>query len=442
MTKIIEQPRYYCALGAQQTVVAINRAIPILHSGPGCGVKLFRGLSTDSGYQGLGYAGGSAIPCTNSTEKEVVFGGEKRLRQVIDGALKVLKGDLLVVLTGCTSDIVGDDVGQVVSDYQQKGIPIVFAETGGFKGTNFKGHELVTEAIINQFVGEKPVEKENGLVNVWSVVPYQDSFWAGNLSEIKHLLEGIDLKVNILFGPESSGAEEWKTIPNAQFNLVLSPWVGLKTAELLKDKYGTPYLHYPVLPIGAKETSKFLREVAEFAGLDKAKAENFIKKKEKKFYYYIERSADFFIEFRYDLAGRFFNIADSSYALGISKFLVNELGILPGEQYITDDTPEKYQEAIKHQFKHLSKSTSSNVLFEVDGGKIHQRLREYNHTNHTPLILGSSWDRDIVSEIKGFGINISIPVMHRLVLDRSYIGYSGGLRLAEDIYGNILETYK
>jgi len=442
MSNIVEQPRHYCALGAQQTVVAINKAIPILHSGPGCGVKLFRGLSAESGYQGVGYAGGSSIPCTNSTEREVVFGGEDRLKEVIDGTLKVLKFELLVVLTGCTADIVGDDVGQVVAEYQEQGIPIVHAETGGFKGSNYLGHELVIEAIIDQFVGDSDIIKEKGLVNVWSVIPYQDSFWAGNLSEIKRLLEGIGLKVNILFGPESEGVKEWKTIPSAQFNFVLSPWVGLKTAKLLEGKYGTPYLHCPVLPIGGKETSKFLREVAEFAELDKTSVEKFVQKEENKYYYYIERSADFFIEFRFDLAGRFFNISDSFYALGVSKFLLNELGIIPGEQFITDDTPEEYQELIINEFKNLSKSTGANVTFEIDGGIIKQKLRAFDHSNHTPLILGSSWDRDIVSELNGFWLNISLPVMHRLVLDRSYIGYSGGLRLAEDIYGNILETYK
>lgn len=452
VAKIVEQPRHYCALGAQQTVVAINRAVPILHSGPGCGVKLFRGLSYESGYQGVGFTGGSSIPCTNATEREVVFGGEDRLREVIDGALKVLKGELFVVLTGCTSDIVGDDIEQVVSQYQEKGVPIVFAETGGFKGSNYIGHELVTEAIINQFVGSREAEIEKGLVNVWSVIPYQDSFWAGNLSQIKKLLEGIGLKVNILFGPESGGVSEWIKIPNAQFNIVLSPWVGLKTAKFLEEKYGTPYIHYPVLPIGARETSKFLRAVAEFAGLDNEKVEGFIKKEEKKFYYYIERSADFFIEFRYDLAGRFFNITDSFYTLGISNFLINELGIVPGEQYITEDTPEEYQEFINNEFKNLSKDNSADVFFEIDAGKIHEHIRNYNNkniayrhfdqSNYTPLILGSSWDRDIVSELKGFGLNISLPVLHRLILNRSYIGYEGGLTLTEDIYGSILEKYK
>ncbi|MBV7273696.1 hypothetical protein JMF89_07720 [Clostridiaceae bacterium UIB06] len=187
------------------------------------------------------------------------------------------------------------------------------------------------------------------------------------------------LKVNILFGPESKGVSEWKSIPSEEFNLVLSPWVGLKTAKLLESKYGTPYLHYPVMPIGANETS---------------------------------------------------------------KFLLNELGILPGDQYITEDTPEEYQELIINEFKHLSKNISAKVIFEIDGGKISQMLREYYYDGHKPLFLGSSWDIGIANQLNGFWLNIALPVMHRLVLDRSYIGYSGGLRLAEDIYANILQAYK
>lgn len=437
----IEHPRSYCTLGSQQTVTAIKKAIPILHSGPGCGNKLFHGLSAQAGHQGEGYAGGSTIPCTNITEREVVFGGEDRVREVIDGTLKVLKGDLFVVLTGCTSDLIGDDVGQVVSGYREQGVPIVFAETGGFKGSNYQGHETVIEAIIGQFVGDGSGKKEKGLVNVWASVPYQDPFWAGNLSEIKRLLEGIGLKANVLFGPESEGVKEWRTVPNAQFNLVLSPWVGLRTAKLLEQKYGTPYMHWPVLPIGALETSKFLRAVGEFAGLGRKKVEDFIAREEKRYYYYLDRSADFFIEFRYDLAEQFFNINDSAYALGITKFLLNELGLVPGEQYLTDDPPEEHRELIVSEFKGLSKDVSAKVVFENDGGEIRSRLLAHDRWGR-PLILGSSWDRDVVAELNGFWLNMSLPVMHRLVMDRSYVGYSGGLRLAEDIFGSILETYK
>jgi len=68
MSKFIEQPRYSCALGAQQSVVAIKRAVPIVHAGPGCSGKISRLIG-----QGEGYAGGSTIPCTNSSETEIVL---------------------------------------------------------------------------------------------------------------------------------------------------------------------------------------------------------------------------------------------------------------------------------------------------------------------------------------------------------------------------------
>ncbi len=57
--KVIEQVRYSCALAALHSVLAIDRAVPILHAGPGCGQRLSTALSTTNGYQGTGYAGGA-----------------------------------------------------------------------------------------------------------------------------------------------------------------------------------------------------------------------------------------------------------------------------------------------------------------------------------------------------------------------------------------------
>lgn len=367
MSNFIEQPRYSCALGAQQTVVAIKRAVPILHSGPGCSGKISSLIG-----QGEGYAGGNTIPCTNSGETEVIFGGEDKLRSVIEGAFKVIDADLYVVLTGCTSDIVGDDIESVTSEYQRQGKIIVYAETGGFKSNNYVSHDIVVNAIIDQYVDKykTEVKVEKGLVNVFATIPYQDPYWNGNLEEIKRILEGIGLKVNILFGHESGGIEEWETIPNAQFNIVVSTWVGLNTAKHLEEKYGTTYVHFPYLPIGGEETSKFLHQVSEFGSLNKTIVEAFIKKEEEKFYSYIERTADFMLEFRYGLPRRFYTILDASYSIGFSKFLLNELGIIPAKQFIIDDTPEEYRDAIVGEFNKISEFRSSKVEFQVDGGEI------------------------------------------------------------------------
>ena len=52
MSGFIEQPRHLCMLSAKQSVVAIERAVPIVHAGPGCSGKLWSGLSFCNGFQG------------------------------------------------------------------------------------------------------------------------------------------------------------------------------------------------------------------------------------------------------------------------------------------------------------------------------------------------------------------------------------------------------
>ncbi len=438
MSTFIEQPRYSCALGAQQSVVAIKRAVPIVHAGPGCSGKITRLIG-----QGEGYAGGSTIPCTNSSETEIVYGGEEKLKGVIEGALKVIDADLYVVLTGCTSDIVGDDIGSVTGEFQEQDIPIVYAETGGFKSNNYVSHEVVVNAIIDQYVDKFCLDKSivKGLVNVFATLPYQDPYWNGNLEEIKRILEGLGLEVNILFGTESQGITEWKTIPKAEFNIVINAWVGLGIAKHLEEKYGTPLIHFPYLPIGGKETTSFLRQVAAAMQLAPTQVDEFIAKEEEKFYMHIERTADFMLEFRYGLPRRFYTILDASYAIGFAKYLLNELGLLPAKQFIIDDTPEQFRDGIREQFKNISEFRSAEVSFIADGGAIQQTISEDNNKSRA-LILGSSWERDLAKQLGADLLIISAPIAYRLILNCGYAGYNGGLRVIEDIYDRVLETYK
>lgn len=438
MSQHVEQVRHVCSLGALQSVLAIDRAVPILHAGPGCGQKLWGALGFQNGCQGSGYVGGHSVPCTNIGEKEVIFGGDERLRNIVKNSLEVIDADLFVILTGCTSDIVGDDVGEVAHRFQEQGKPVVFVETGGFKGTNLFGHELVLDAIIDQYL--QPGETvELGLVNIWSVVPFHDPFWVGNLKELGSLIAELGFKPNVIFGP-GHGLDALAKVPKAQFNLLISPWVGLKNVKHLEEKFGTPYLHYPVLPIGPTETNKFLRNVGKYAGVDEEKIEKVISKYEADYYYYIERSADVLLETRL-LPRRFITIADSFYSLGISKFLINDLGLLPETQYITDGVTEVYQADIEAEFKNFADGITANIVFDNDGGAVHEDIRKIKLRGR-PLLIGSAWEKVLAEEINGYQLSVSMPVSDRLVLNRSYVGYDGALRLVEDIYSIVLEDFQ
>lgn len=434
----IEQVRYGCSLGALASVIAIPGAIPITHCGPGCATKQFHALSGINGYQG----GEFHVPSSNLGNQEVIFGGADRLDELIGSTLKVMEADLFVVQTGCIPGLVGDDVGSVVRRYQKRGVPIVVAETSGYRGNNFTGHETVIRAIIDQFVGDANEDKQRGLVNVWSLLPYQNPFWRGDLTEIRRILEGIGLQVNILFGPASAGVSEWRAIPRAQFNLVLSPWLGLSTAAHLQDKFDQPLLHEPTIPIGAKATSAFLRRVVEFAGLDRARAEAFIAKEEKEHYIYLRDFACFYAgqTSQYQLPSQAIVVSESAYNLAIASFLVEQLGLHPGLFVISENPPNELRDNIQQQYRALADNFGAEALFEQDGHRIHELVRARDYTGQLPIVFGSTWEAALADQIGAPLVEIGYPCTDEVVLSRAYVGYRGALQLIERTYTTVVRA--
>ena len=355
-----------------------------------------------------------------------------------------------VVVTGCTAGIVGDDVASVTEEFLEEGKPIVHVETSGFKSNNYVSHSNVINAIIDQYVSrfeeENPKRSEENLVNVFASIPYQDQFWKGNLREYKRLLEGIGLKVNILFGPHSGGVKEWQTIPRANFNILISPWYGEAIVKNLERRYEQPWFQFGYVPIGANETTRFLNGVIEFAKeqgakIDEEKARAFIAEEEHAYYEEIDNLATFLLEFRYGLPNHVHIIHDAGYVVGLTRFLLHETGIVPKEQFIVDNTPEKYKEQIISDIASTSEKRDIPVIFNPDAGAVQEQIRKIQHDGRG-LIIGSGWDRSLAKEKDYDFLSASVPTPYRLILITNYAGFTGGLRVIEDIYDMVLATYK
>ncbi len=440
MSRIVQEAKYTCALGAQQTVLGIERAVPVIHAGPGCSARQFAYAGAGAGYQGEGYAGGGQIPCTNSTQNEVVFGGEKKLGELIDAAFQVIDADLYVILAGCTAGIVGDDVEQVARDRADRGHPVVGIDTAGFRGNNYVGHDLVIEAIIEQFVGDEEPHVRENLVNVFSVVPFQDPRWRGDLHEIKRLLEGIGLEANILFGYEGGGAAAWKDIPNARLNIVLSPWVGVGAAKLCEKKYHTPWVHEPVLPVGLKETGAFLRRIAAELSLDEASVEAFIGREEEEYKKYFVSLGDLFSDYASYLPYDAYIASDAAYGLGTAGFLSGELGMSVVSLYEVDEPGASSKKLVDAAAAGMGAEISQALVYEGDNAVIRADIEEkIAARKNKSLILGSSWDRELAGRTNSILVCHSLPITDQVVLSRTYIGYAGALTLMEDIYSGLFQ---
>jgi nitrogenase molybdenum-iron protein beta chain len=444
MPGIIEQERYTCGIGALQSVVAIPKAVPILHSGPGCGTMI-------AGFfeRSTGYAGGNTSPCTNFTEQEVIFGGAEKLKGVIENTYKILDTELQVILTGCTAAIIGDDVETVANEFRSQGFPIVHADTAGFKHSNFEAHSVVANAMINQYTSrfedKNPPRTEKNTVNLLASIPYQDLFWKGNLREYKRLLDGIGLKANILFGPRSGGVAEWQSIPKANASILVSPWYSEPIAENLQSRYGQPVHQFPHVPIGANETTKFLKGVLEFAiangaEINEKKALSFIDQEEREFYEELDNLATFLLEFRYGLPNHAHILHDSGHVVGLAKFLLHETGIVPKELFATENTPETHFEKIEKDLAETSSKRHIPIYFEPDAGKAQDIIRKLSHKGRG-LLIGSAWEKELSKE-KGYDyLPAAAPSNYRLAMTTNYVGYTGGLRVIEDIYSVVLGSY-
>jgi len=149
MSSYIERPRYFCSLGgALSTLEALPETIPILHCAIGCAGSIAWAQNGGSALQVGGYCGGLAVPSSNVAENDVIFGGTRRLQEQVKTTLELMDGRLYVILTGCVTEIIGDDIHAVAVEFAGHGVDIVAANTGGFKGNSYYGYDIVLSAIV------------------------------------------------------------------------------------------------------------------------------------------------------------------------------------------------------------------------------------------------------------------------------------------------------
>ena len=443
MSKFVERPRYSCALGgALSTLRAIPRAIPIIHASSGCGHNLHNATNAGSAYLGGGYCGATSLSSTNVTEKHIVFGGEDRLKEQIQSTFEIMDGDIYVVVTGCMVEMIGDDVESVVKDFAGAGKPIISVSTPSFKGNSYYGYDLLLEGLIKQYI-EPQKEKIEKQVNILGIVPGEDIFWKGNLKEIKRILGLIGIKANTLFG-EGEDLNDIKDSANASLSIVLSEVYGKKAAETYKEVHNIPYITTQI-PIGYIQTEKFIRKIGKHFNISESVIDKALENERNIYYDYFERFLDIYTDA--DLQRYAIIVGDANYAPSLSRFVSDELGWLPELAVVTDLLNENEKNIVAEQFEGFESGLETTVKFDSDTSSVKKYLREVWEPNKnqryydsmTPIVvIGSIFEKDLAASINAPLVTVSYPITNRIVLNRSYIGFNGGLTLTEDILSSLI----
>lgn len=428
MSEILENPRGGCVLaGINDVLGAIDRACPIFHSGPGCCMQATAAEQGQSGNKSSCFVSSVSIPSTNMLEREVVFGGVNKLRTTIQGAVDIIDADAYFVLTGCTAGIIGDDIVSVTDEFQEQGYPVYPIETPGFAGDSNLGYEVAWNNLIDQVI-EKDVPKQPDLVNLFGIVPYHDPFWSGNLEELSRILSRLGLRVNTFF-TGGQGIETIRKCSGAALNIVVNPWLFQGPAVKLEKKFGTPWIRYPGLPIGATDTTRFVRQVAEALSLDEDLVNRVIKEEEDYVYHYLAQSIGMLSWKRFAVVG------DAASVTGITRYLANDYSFTPKLAVISEQLYRvEDKNRIIEELNHLEYARPPKVIFAADQYEINKAIEDEEDIT---LVVGSTNERYIASKIDAQCVAATFPLKDRLVFNRAYAGYRGSLSLTEDLYDNL-----
>lgn len=428
MSNIIENPRGGCVLaGVNSVLAAIDRVCPVYHAGPGCCMQTTAAEQGQSGNKSACFVSDVSLPSTNMLEREVVFGGIKKLKSTVQGAVDIIDADAYFVLTGCTAGIIGDDIVSVTEEFQSKGYPVYPIETPGFAGDSNLGYEVAWNALIDNVV-EEGLEKKPNLVNIFGIIPYHDPFWSGNLEEIARILGKLGLEVNTFFTGHQ-GIEAVKKSSQAALNIIVNPWLFKGPAKKYEQRFGVLSYRYPGLPIGATDTTVFVREVAQQLQLDSALVEKVIAEEEDYVYSYLAQAIG-------QLSWkRFAVVADAGNAVGITRYLANDYSFTPLLTIVTDPMfRDEDKERITKQLTELEYAKPPKVLFLTDQYQINEALRAEEEIT---LLVGSTNEKEVGKEKDIQTCVAAFPVKDRLVFNRTYAGYRGSLTLTEDLYDNL-----
>lgn len=273
----------YC--GARVVLNPITDAYHIVHGPIGCAsytLDIRGSLSSGSENYRNSYS-------TDLREKDVIFGGERKLEAAIEEliATEVPKPSLIFVYATCIVGVIGDDVEAVCRRAEKKhGIRVIPVFTPGFSGTKSTGYRLACNALMEFMRPYSDVPKTFG-INILG-----DYNLAGEIWIIRSYLEKIGVPVlSTITGDASS--ETLRSAPSATLNIVQCAGSSTYLATQMEEEFGIPFMK--VSFFGIEDTTDSILRIADELGVPavRQKAEEFVREQTEKVRPIIDRYKPF-----------------------------------------------------------------------------------------------------------------------------------------------------
>ncbi len=258
----------YC--GARVVLNPITDAFHIVHGPIGCASYTWdiRGsLTSGSELYRNSFS-------TDLNEKDIIFGGEKKLTAAIDELAEKHHPKVIFVYATCIVGVIGDDVDAVCRMAEEKhGIRVIAVKSPGFSGSKSYGYKMACNAIMQLIKPHIGQAKKHG-VNILG-----DFNLAGEMWIIKNYLKQIGIETIATITGDASYESIIKA-PAASLNIVQCAGSMTYLANRMEEEMGIPYIKISFF--GIEDTTSSLIRIAEALGLKESveKAKLFTKAKE------------------------------------------------------------------------------------------------------------------------------------------------------------------
>lgn len=198
---------------------------------------------------------------TDMQDDDIVFGGEKKLKQAIQEAYDIFKPKAIGVFSTCPVGLIGDDVHAVAREMKEKlGINVFGFSCEGYKGVSQSaGHHIANNQLFKFVVGEDDTVRE-GKYKINLLGEYNIG---GDAFELERLFEKCGITLVATFSGNSS-YDAFANSHTADLNAIMCHRSINYVAEMMEKKFGIPWIK--VNFIGAESTAKSLRKIAKYFG--------------------------------------------------------------------------------------------------------------------------------------------------------------------------------
>ncbi len=248
-----------CYAGCKGVVIGpYGDMVHITHGPIGCGFYswLTRRNLFKPGEDGKNYS--TYCFSTDMEEHDIIFGGEKKLKQAIYEAYETFKPNAISVHATCPIGLIGDDVQAVAREAEAElGVKVLAFNCEGYKGVSQSaGHHIANNKLFSEVVGtcDQPIEGYS--VNILGEYNIGGDAW-----EIERILKKCGIRVGAPFSGDGK-FEEMTSAHMASLNLVMCYRSINYLADMMETRFGIPWAK--VNFIGVSAMSKSLRKIARF----------------------------------------------------------------------------------------------------------------------------------------------------------------------------------